>query len=83
LLAPPLSLLVGFVISFLIGAVAYRRRSLSRGGVAGAVVVGTLTFGLGGLTWAIVVVFFFASSSPLMSRYTIHCIVRHRLKGGK
>jgi uncharacterized protein (TIGR00297 family) len=65
LLAPPFSLLIGFLLSLLIGAVAYRRQSLSRGGVIGAVLVGTLTFGLGGLAWAIVVVVFFVSSSLL------------------
>jgi len=65
LLAPPFSLLIGFLFSLLIGAVAHRRQSLSRGGVIGAVLVGTLTFGLGGLAWAVVVVVFFVSSSLL------------------
>src|SRR6266545_1694464 len=63
-----MQLALGFVISALVGLIAYRRESLSPGGVAGAVAVGTLTFGLGGLSWAMVVVSFFVSSS-LLSHY--------------
>ena len=57
--------LAGLVISLGIGAIAYRRRWLTQGGVFGAVLIGTLTFGLGGLSWAMVVVAFFVSSSLL------------------
>src|SRR5436189_125726 len=60
-----IQLVLGFVISALIGALAYLRQSLTAGGVAGAVIVGTLTFGLGGLSWALVIVAFFVSSSLL------------------
>jgi uncharacterized protein (TIGR00297 family) len=59
------SLLIGFLLSAAIACVAYRRRSLSRSGAIGALLVGTLTFGIGGLTWAMVVVAFFVSSSVL------------------
>src|SRR3954471_9112821 len=46
------------------GAIGYRRQSLSGSGVLGAVLVGTLVFGLGGLAWgALLVVFFFSSSA--------------------
>ncbi|MEP7200020.1 MAG: DUF92 domain-containing protein [Chloroflexota bacterium] len=65
MLLPLTQLLVGFLISLAIGLVAYRRQSLSRDGVLGALLVGTLTFGLGGLSWAMVVVAFFVSSSFL------------------
>ncbi len=58
-------LVIGFTLSALIGLVAYRKHSLSRGGVLGALLAGTLTFGLGGLSWAMVIVAFFASSSLL------------------
>jgi len=61
----PLQLAAGFALSLLIGLAAERRGSLTRDGVAGAVLVGTLTFGLGGLAWAAVVVAFFVSSSLL------------------
>src|SRR5947207_13509110 len=60
-----IQLLLGLVIRALIGALAYLRQSLTAGGVAGDVVVGTLTFGLGGLSWALVMVAFFVSSSLL------------------
>ena len=37
--------LLGLALSALIGWLGYRRRSLSRSGVAGAIVVGTAIFG--------------------------------------
>ena len=58
-------LLLGLLFSSGIGLLAYRRRSLSRSGVPGAVVTGTLTFGLGGLSWGFALIFFFVSSSLL------------------
>lgn len=58
-------LLLGFLFSTGIGLVAYRRRSLSRSGVAGAIATGTTTFGLGGLSWGLSLIFFFVSSSLL------------------
>ncbi|MBI1801895.1 MAG: DUF92 domain-containing protein [Chloroflexi bacterium] len=61
-------LAAGFALSALIGLIAYRFHALSLDGVAGAVLVGTLTFGLGGFSWAAVIVAFFASSS-LLTRY--------------
>lgn len=65
----PLQLAAGFALSLLIGLAAERRGSLTRDGVGGAVLVGTLTFGLGGLAWAVVVVAFFVSSS-LLTHYS-------------
>src|SRR5581483_8544476 len=56
-------LLLGLFFSIGIGLLAYRRRSLSRSGVAGAVVTGTTTFGLGGWAWGLSLIFFFVSSS--------------------
>ena len=64
----PLRLIAGLGLSLLIALFAYRRGALARSGVAGAVIVGTLTFGLGGAAWAFGVVAFFASSSWL-TRY--------------
>nr|MBA2679663.1 DUF92 domain-containing protein [Ktedonobacteraceae bacterium] len=58
-------LLLGLLFSSAIGFLAYRRRSLSRSGVPGAIVTGTLTFGLGGLSWGLALIFFFVSSSLL------------------
>ncbi len=58
-------LLGGLLLSLGIGLYARRRGSLSNGGVLGAVVVGTLVFGLGGWVRAALVVAFFASSTLL------------------
>lgn len=55
----------GLLFSSIIGVIAYRRRSLTRSGIAGAIVSGTTTFGLGGLTWGLALIYFFVSSSLL------------------
>jgi uncharacterized protein (TIGR00297 family) len=55
--------LLGLLFSTAISLIAYRRRSLSRGGIAGAIVTGTTTFGLGGWSWGLALIFFFVSSS--------------------
>ncbi len=62
------NLILGIVFSSLIAVVALRRGALSRSGVAGAVVTGTLIFGLGGWVWGALLVTFFVLSS-LLSRY--------------
>ncbi|MEP7357701.1 MAG: DUF92 domain-containing protein [Anaerolineales bacterium] len=62
---PALQFTLGLLLSALIGYVGYRRRSLSPSGVVGAVVLGTLIFGLGGLAWGTLLVVFFVSSSAL------------------
>jgi uncharacterized protein (TIGR00297 family) len=61
----PGKLLGGFVASGAIGALAYRRGSLSRGGVAGALLTGTTIFAGGGIVPASLLVTFFVSSSAL------------------
>ena len=58
-------LLAGLLFSSTISLVAYQRRSLSRSGVLGAVITGTLTYGLGGWPWAASLINFFVSSSLL------------------
>ena len=58
-------LALGLLISSLIGLVAYRRGSLSRSGVLGAVMTGTTIFGFGGFTAGVLLVAFFVSSSLL------------------
>lgn len=60
-----ISLLLGFVFSVIITALAYRRGSLSQSGAVGALIVGTLIFGLGGWVWGVVLGVFFVSSSLL------------------
>ena len=61
-------ILLGLALSALIGALAYRRGSLTRGGWAGAVLTGTCTFGFGGLGWGVLLIVFFVTSS-LISRF--------------
>jgi uncharacterized protein (TIGR00297 family) len=58
-------LLLGFVLSGVISALAYRRGSLAPSGVMGAMTLGTLIFGLGGWVWGLTLVAFFVSSSAL------------------
>lgn len=64
----PDQLLLGLLLSSLIGLTGYRAKALSLSGVLGAILVGTTTFGLGGWTWGLLLILFFASSS-LLSRY--------------
>lgn len=63
-----LYLVGGFLLSLAISAVAYRARSLSQSGVLGAIVVGTITFGLGGWRWGLLLITFFVLAS-LLSHY--------------
>jgi uncharacterized protein (TIGR00297 family) len=58
-------LLVGLLLSTAIGLLAYQRRSLSRSGVLGAILTGTITYGLGKLPWAASLINFFVSSTLL------------------
>jgi len=68
LLPAPSRILGGLAASGAIGALAYRRGALSRGGVAGAVLTGTTIFAGGGLVPASLLVTFFVSSSALSHR---------------
>jgi uncharacterized protein (TIGR00297 family) len=63
-----LRLVLGLVLSALIGYLGYRREALTRSGWLGAVLTGTSIFGFGGLAWALLLIAFFASSS-LLTRY--------------
>jgi uncharacterized protein (TIGR00297 family) len=57
--------LAGLLLSSLIGALGYWRNALDASGVAGAVLVGTVVFGLGGWIWGVLLITFFASSTWL------------------
>ena len=63
-----IQMVMGLVLSGAIGFAAYRRRSLSRSGIIGALVVGTAIFGCGGWVWGMLLITFFVSSS-LLSHY--------------
>ncbi len=59
------NIVIALLISLAIVALALWRGSLSRSGAMGALVVGTLTFGLGGWVWGVLLGVFFVSSSVL------------------
>lgn len=62
------SLLIGLVLSALIGLFAYRRGSLTTSGVVGAILTGTAIFGFGGFVPGLLLVAFFISST-LLSKF--------------
>ncbi len=62
---PLLQLLIGCLFAAAIAYAAYRAGSLSRSGAWGALLEGTIIFGLGGWRWAIILLAFFVSSSAL------------------
>jgi len=61
-------LLIGFITAFLISILAYFAKMLTLSGAVAATVLGTIVFGLGGFSWAILLLGFFISSS-LLSRF--------------
>lgn len=64
-MALPLRLACGFLLSLGIALPACRYGALSRSGVLGALLTGTLTLGFGGWAWGLGLVAFFVSSSLL------------------
>ena len=60
-----LRLILGLLFSSGIALVAYRRRSLDKSGVVGAIASGTSIFGMGGRAWGLSLIYFFVSSSLL------------------
>jgi uncharacterized protein (TIGR00297 family) len=60
-----LQLILGFLFAALISFLAWRSHSLSKSGAWGALLEGTIIFGLGGWKWAILLLLFFISSSIL------------------
>jgi uncharacterized protein (TIGR00297 family) len=62
-----LRLMLGLLFSSGIGLVAYRRQSLDKSGVLGAIASGTSIVGLGGWSWGLSLIYFFVSSSLLSS----------------
>ena len=60
-----MQLIIGFFLAAIIAYLAYRVRSLDCSGAFAALIVGTVIFGLGGLSWAILLLTFFITSSGL------------------
>ncbi len=65
MLQPVLQLFLGFLFAAFIAFEAYRAHSLNRSGAWGALLEGTIIFGLGGWRWAVLLLAFFVSSSVL------------------
>jgi len=65
LMQTAIQILIGLILSTLIGYVGYLRRSLSKSGMLGAILVGTAIFGFGGWAWGLLLIVFFVSSSAL------------------
>lgn len=61
----PSTLLVGALLALGIAGLAFALGSLSRSGAVAAVIVGILTFGIGGVGPAVLMILFFISSSAL------------------
>ena len=61
-------IVLAFLLSGLVAALAYWRGSLAPSGAAGALVVGTVIYGFGGWVWGVLLALFFISSS-LLSHY--------------
>lgn len=58
-------ILIGILLSIVISLTAWRLKSLSRSGAFAAFILGCLIFGLGGFSWAALLLTFFISSSAL------------------
>lgn len=58
-------LALAFVLSVLVASLAYWRGSLTRSGIVGAVIVGSMTMGFGGWLWGVLLAVFFITSSLL------------------
>jgi uncharacterized protein (TIGR00297 family) len=63
---------IGFLLGGLIGLLAWRVRALSISGAWAATIIGGLIFCLGGLSWAVLLLTFFISSSGLSRAFSRH-----------
>ena len=60
-----MQIFTGFLLAIIIAYLAYRAHSLNVSGAMAATVVGTVIFGFGGLSWAVLLMMFFITSSGL------------------
>jgi uncharacterized protein (TIGR00297 family) len=60
-----MQILYGFLLAVIVAFLAYRAHSLNKSGAFAATLVGTVIFGLGGWSWAILLMIFFITSSGL------------------
>ncbi|MEM0475986.1 MAG: DUF92 domain-containing protein [Candidatus Norongarragalinales archaeon] len=61
--------LIGLILNLAIAIYAFKREWLDAGGTVAALTVGFLVFSFGGWTWLALLVFFFASSNVLGSKW--------------
>jgi uncharacterized protein (TIGR00297 family) len=67
---PSVKFLGGFFLALLVALIGWRMRALSSNGAWAAVISGSLIFGLGGISWAAVLLAFFISSSVLSKAFS-------------
>jgi uncharacterized protein (TIGR00297 family) len=60
-----MQILYGLLFAVIVAYLAYRAHSLNKSGAVAATLVGTVIFGLGGWSWAILLMIFFITSSGL------------------
>jgi uncharacterized protein (TIGR00297 family) len=60
-----MQILYGFLLAVIVAYLAHRAHSLNKSGAVAATLVGTVIFGLGGWSWAILLMIFFITSSGL------------------
>ena len=60
-----MNLWIGFILGIMIALLAWRAGSLSNSGAWAAALTGGLIFGLGGISWAVLLLTFFISSSVI------------------
>lgn len=65
-----IQIFIGFLLGALIGYLAWRVKALSTSGAWAATIIGGLIFGLGGLSWAVLLLTFFISSSGLSHAFS-------------
>ncbi len=61
----PIQIAAGLGIAFLMAVLSYRLKALTISGSIGMIIIGTIIFGLGGIVFAVPLIFFFVSSSLL------------------
>ncbi len=71
-----LKFVVGFGLSAGVGLIGYWRGSLSRGGVIGAILLGTVIFGFGGIAWGALLVIRLEPRWTTQLRWTAHRLGR-------
>ena len=62
----------GLAVAIVIAYLAFRARALDRSGAFAAGILGTVVFGLGGVSWALVLLTFFISASGISKLFPVH-----------